>query len=201
MNPQPPQANYPEVQWQGHSMHSGAVYSQQVTPVEEPLTTSYTPSALLEASHQAMGGMLQSNGSVRETPVHTPQVSRLTSADDEVPFTFGADYVAATAALFNSEVLPAYPNFAAMGEPIRSTKYPEPPPRPRHSFYINSDHDSLPPSPSSPSYIMGELYGTVAQQDDVFHPSLILDYPMDSPLSYATSYSPGSSSSLTGWAG
>lgn len=193
MGSQLPQTNYPDARWQEGSINTGVVYSQQV---EGPTTTSHTS---LESSHQGMGGSLQSsNGGLHENVIQSRRSSLVSSADDEVPFTFGAEYVAATTALFNSEVLPAYPNFAAMSEPGRPTKYPDPP---RRSFYISPDQDSHPPSPSSPSYNMGELYGTLAHHDGVLHPPLALDYPVDSPLSYATSYSPGSSSSLTGWAG
>lgn len=193
MGSQLPQTNYRDARWQEGSINTGVVYSPQEGSFEGPTTTGYAP---LESSHQGTGGSLQSNDGVHENVTQPPR--RLSSADDEVPFTFGAEYVAATTALFNSEVLPAYPNFAAMSEPVQPMKYRDPP---RRSFYINPDQESLPPSPSSPSYNMGGLYGTVAHQDDVLHSPLALDYPVESSLSYATSYSPGSSSSLTGWAG
>ncbi|KAF9467593.1 hypothetical protein BDZ94DRAFT_968722 [Collybia nuda] len=198
MGSQMSQTTYAEPRWQPEGVSAGVVYSQQMGQLEGSTMASHAPLPLPRTPHHDVGGSLQSNSRTHENVARPPRNSRVSAPGDEIPFTFDAEYVAATTALFNSEVLPAYPNFAAMSEPARPMKNLDPP----RSFYLNSDYDSLPPSPSSPAYNSRELYGPVTHHvDDILHPSLAFDYPLDSPLSYATSYSPGSSSSLTGWAG
>ncbi|KAG6915299.1 hypothetical protein DXG01_012250 [Tephrocybe rancida] len=144
------------------------------------------------ANHDALAGSYKKRRSSEggaDSPSHRlPRRSSCPS--DEEPFNFTAEYVAATAAMFKTEVLPAYPDLQPAFSEVVS---------PRRAFYIARDQ-SMPPSPCS--YDPGELY--VAAEREEFHQQS-LKYPVPAPgsprLSYATSYSPGSTSSLTGWAG
>ncbi|KNZ78916.1 hypothetical protein J132_08141 [Termitomyces sp. J132] len=120
---------------------------------------------------------------------------RSCSSDDE-PFTFSAEYVAATATMFKNEVLPAYPELQSAFPEVIS---------PRHAFFVAQDQSST-PSPES-SYDPGELYIS-AEREEIRQQSFSQTMKQPAPGSNspglscgATSYSPGSSSSLTGWAG
>lgn len=161
------------------------------------------------------------DGASGDSPSRSSRHSR-GSAEDEEPFTFNKEYIAATTALFNEEVLPAYPDFPEIGRSVQAS----PPPAStmvgvssmsmatataagarqvqvmpqmaisRQGFYFASDHDLSPPP--SPSYQTGELYGARMRQDLGHHRHQA--YATEH-LSYGASFAPGGSSSLTGWAG
>ncbi|TFK38329.1 hypothetical protein BDQ12DRAFT_735464 [Crucibulum laeve] len=160
--------------------------------VYTPMPTFETPAQIQEtlASSNTGGGRLDDNIS------KPPKRSRSYAQDDE-RFSFAPEYVAATQVLFEKEVRPAYPNFPAM-ESVVSSGYSKPPSA-RGGFYFANENDSLPPSPS---YQVGELYASRAREEGVHQP-VGIGYTSQEPgaLSYPASYSPGSSSSLTGWAG
>ncbi|KAG6836595.1 hypothetical protein H0H93_006231 [Arthromyces matolae] len=124
-----------------------------------------------------------------------PSPRRSSCPSDDEPFTFPAEYVAATETMFRNEVLPAYPDL----QPAFPDVIP-----PRRAFYIAQDQ-SAPSSPTS-LYEPGELYATT-EREEIRQKSFPQSIEQPAPptrspvLSYATSYSPGSSSSLTGWAG
>jgi len=196
VSPLPPNqisGNYREGRWHGDHNLNG-VYPQHSTTAESPaFTLSTSPKQRRQEPATAKPEVAPTSRPARN--------SRSIHPEDEEPFIFNDEYVAQTVALFENEVLPAYPNFAAMGEPLPQ---PATPPLmssltpPRHSFTIAPDHDSLPPSPS---YVLREPYAPV-HQSEVGQPPLSMNYIMaDSPLAFATTYSPGSNSSLTGWAG
>ncbi|KAG6902707.1 hypothetical protein C0995_012847 [Termitomyces sp. Mi166 len=134
-----------------------------------------------------------SSGAGDATSQSLPRRSCL--SDDE-PFTFSAEYVAATATMFKNEVLPAYPELQSAFPEVMS---------PRRAFFVAQDQSST-PSPES-SYDPGELYIS-AEREELRQQSFSQSVKQPAPganspgFSYgATSYSPGSSSSLTGWAG
>ena len=120
------------------------------------------------------------------------------SEEDEERFMFGQEFVAATAALFDSEVLPAYPDFPGM----------------RSGLTMGSKQETLPNLTPSQA---GELYASRVRLPGVQLRQQVT--PPDSPplasvystnglvmssyssASYPPSYQPQSSSSLTGWAG
>ena len=111
------------------------------------------------------------------------------SAQDEERFMFGQDFIAATAVLFDSEVLPSYPDFPGCESGLTTT----------------SDQNSL-ANNVTPSQA-GELYASRVQPPvtppDPAPPASV--YPMNrlsySSASRPTSYQLQSSSSLTNWAG
>jgi hypothetical protein len=191
--------NYSESRWHGdHSL--GGVYSQHPVTSDLPVISPFIPSTLPKQRRQELG---MKRNSAHEVPSRPARNSRTIRPEDEEPFVFNDEYVARTVALFENEVLPGYPNFAAMGEPLPQS--PTSPPimdsltPPRRSFHIAPDYNSLPPSPVS--YNAGEIYAT-PHQGEMGQQPLSLNYATaDSPLTYATTYSPGSNSSLTGWAG
>ncbi|KAG6833336.1 hypothetical protein H0H87_008512 [Tephrocybe sp. NHM501043] len=163
-------------------------------PIDAPSST--VPS---QPHVNSVSGSVSTNrrrASIEGADVPSCRLPRRSSCpSDDEPFTFTAEYVAATAAMFKAEILPAYPDLQpAFSEALQP---------PRRAFYI-AQEQSAPPSPSS-SYDPGELY-VAAERDEQLQQSLCqatrYPIPTGSPgLSYATSYSPGSSSSLTGWAG
>ena len=115
------------------------------------------------------------------------------SEEDEERFMFGQEFFAATAALFDSEVLPAYPNYPGMSSGLTTS----------------SKQGALPHLTPSQA---GELYASrvrlpgAQQRQQVTPPDpapLASVYPTNgfSSASYPISYQPQSSSSLTGWAG
>jgi hypothetical protein len=159
--------------------------------------------------------------------------SRSYAEEDEIPFTFEKEYVAATTALFEQEVLPSYPDYPALGQPAKSaaSDVPKEPPNSttaqtalspcRGGFYINE-------SDSPPVQQVGGLYASRGRPDAPLPPATVqqvsegggpqyyghsqlqptLKYanmehtpPGQCTLAYSTTFSPGSSSSLTGWAG
>ncbi|KAG6887612.1 hypothetical protein C0992_011542 [Termitomyces sp. T32_za158] len=165
--------------WQGDNVN---VSQPVVPPVVTELIPSYNP------SHSVAEGCRVSSGS--GDPQSLP---RQTCLSDDEPFTFSAEYVAATATMFKNEVLPAYPELQSVFPEVMS---------PRRAFFVAQDHSST-PSPES-SYDPGELY--ISAERGEFRQSFCRSMqqpPANSPgLSYgATSLSPGSTSSLTGWAG
>ncbi|GLB42685.1 hypothetical protein LshimejAT787_1201340 [Lyophyllum shimeji] len=170
--------------------------SRLIPPAVHDIPAPYTSGGHAR-SPRALGTTTQAHGGVADAPPANRLPRRASCPEDEVPFTFNAEYVAATAAMFKNEVLPAYPDLQPAFNEVVS---------PRRAFYIAQDRGSTPPSPSTP-YDPGELYIATERDECLQHPlSLPLEYPgtaaTGSPgLSYATSYSPGSSSSLTGWAG
>jgi hypothetical protein len=140
--------------------------------------------------------------------MHTPKPSlrsskkTVASEEDEERFMFGPDFVAATAALFETEVLPAYPNYPGMSSGLTTS----------------SNQGTLPYLTPSQA---GELYASRVrrsgvqqrqqqqQQQTTADPAppanvyssnglMISSY---SSAAYPTSYQPQGSSSLTGWAG
>lgn len=126
------------------------------------------------------------------------------SEEDEERFMFGQEFVAATAALFDSEVLPAYPNYPGMSSGLTTS----------------CNQGTLPYLTPSQA---GELYASRVRRPGMQHrqqqQATSLPLPPDhaplanmystnglmmssySSASYPTSYQPQSSSSLTGWAG
>lgn len=188
------QPSTPDTRPQANDGYFGAMH-HQVTAVQP----GYAPMPSLhnmpvdDFQLNARSGL--SNGGSRPVSRATRAQS---SAQDEEPFVFGEEYVAVTAALFNREVLPAYPNFP-FSQPARGSGNMPSPPIHAHAFHLGSSQESLPPSPS---YHPGDVYGSRAQHGGAQHrapaePSALAE----SPLAYSSSFSPGSSSSLTGWAG
>jgi hypothetical protein len=124
----------------------------------------------------------------------------VSSEEDEERFMFGQEFVVATAALFDSEVLPAYPNYPGMSSGLAA----------------RSNQRTL--SNLTPSQA-GELYASRVRPPGVQQQRQQATPPPDpAPLasvystnglvmssyasaSHPTSYQPQSSSSLTGWAG
>ncbi|KAF8055154.1 hypothetical protein FPV67DRAFT_1459172 [Lyophyllum atratum] len=104
----------------------------------------------------AFGARAQAFSNAEETCPH--RLPRGTSCPgDEEPFNFNAEYVAATAALFNLEILPAYPDLQPGLKDNIS---------PRHAFYIAQGHGFVSPSPSS-VYDPGELYGAIERNETI----------------------------------
>lgn len=157
-----------------------------------------------------MTGVTATTRIPKDTTMHAPKPSGrsskkiVASEEDEERFMFGQEFVAATAALFEAEVLPAYPNFPGMSSGLTTT----------------SNQGTLPYLTSSQT---GELYASRVRRPSVQHnrqqqqqqPHQVSGpappanmYPTNglvmssySPASYSTSYQPQGSSSLTGWAG
>ena len=189
---------YHSVPQQQYFPSSYSNYTPTLTPPIVP-TQSYpmndTPMTGVEASTRIIP---------KDTTMHQPKSSlrssrkTVASEEDEERFMFGPDFVAATAALFETEVLPAYPNYPGMSSGLTT----------------NSNQGTLPYLTPSQA---GELYASrvrrsgVQQQQqatspdpappaDVYSSNGLMISP-HSPASYPTSYQPQSSSSLTGWAG
>lgn len=158
-------------------------------------------------------GPFGSSGEPATIPSRPPSSRRIILPEDEERFTFDEGYMAATAALFKKEVLPAYPNFCPQLDDnhhpasLEHSQQLSAAPRQSQPFYIMQDGGSVPPSPTA--LMHDDAYTPPSYQEDLrlLYHSLSLDYPMsamavDSPgFGYANSYSSGSSSSLTGWAG
>ena len=112
------------------------------------------------------------------------------SKEDEERFMFNKNFIAATAVLFDKEVLPGYPNYPGMSSGLAT----------------NSNQGTLPVlTPSQAGQLYANRYLLPQwQQQTTSLPPLPDPAPlanMYSSASYSTSYQPQSSSSLTGWAG
>ena len=168
-------------------------------------------------------------------PMRPPlKKSRSYAEEDEIPFTFEKEYVAATTALFEREVLPGYPDYPALGQPAKAVA-PDVPPEPsnpttaqtalspcRGELY-NNGSDSLPVQqvgglyasrgrpdahpPPGPVQLVSEgggpqYYGHSSQlQPTLKYANMDNKPPAHCTLAYSTTFSPETSSSLTGWAG
>lgn len=171
--------------WQGNNINGSQPVVQPVVTelVQSPVSYDSLHSVALESRRVSSGA--------GDATLHS--LPRQSCPSDDEPFTFSAEYVAATATMFKNEVLPAYPELQSVFPEVMS---------PRRAFSVAQDQSST-PSPES-SYDPGELYISAERGElrqsfcrSMKHPTA------NSPgLSYgATSYSPGSTSSLTGWAG
>jgi hypothetical protein len=122
------------------------------------------------------------------------------SEEDEERFMFGPDFVAATAALFETEVLPAYPNYPGMSSGLTTSSnqgmLPYLTPSQAGELYASrvrrpgvqqqQQHHVTSPDPAPPANVYSSNGLTMSSY---------------SSASYPTSYQPQGSSSLTGWAG
>jgi len=205
---------------QPHTQHTTAPLPQG--PYDQynnsgPMNTSPPPMAPSQAPMMAMAETSQgSNGTISISPttvapgnIESNYVSHSSarhrkkppSDEDEERFEFGEDFVAATAALFEEEVLPAYPNYPGMSSGLSTVAIQE----------------SLPPS--LPASRAGELYATRrpnplintsrrgAHQSAHNAPTYTQasNTGMANRVAYAynnvPNYQPTFGSSLTGWAG
>jgi hypothetical protein len=187
------------------SSHSPNSYSNYAaTPM---LTPPIVPTQAYPMNDTPVTGVTAStNITPKDNTMHAskPKSSKKTvvSEEDEERFMFGQEFVAATAALFDSEVLPAYPNYPGMSSGLTTS----------------CNQGTLPYLTPSQA---GELYASRVRRPVVQHRQQATSLPLPpdpaplanvystnglmmspySTASYPTSYQPQSSSSLTGWAG
>lgn len=246
----PPQQLQPQHQHQHQQTMALSSYPHLSYPTPQPIESNIVQSVLQGNIYanppfpSSAGGVEVTNGlhtqpqppapvSERE-PIRPPlKKSRSYAEEDEIPFTFGKEYVAATTALFEQEVLPCYPDYPALGQPVKAVA-PDDPKEPsnpttaqtalspcRGGLYING-------SDSPPVQQVGGLYASRGRPDAPLPPAPVqqlseggepqyyahsqlqppLTYvnmehkpPAQCTLAYSTTFSPGTSSSLTGWAG
>jgi len=179
-----------------------------------PMVPSQAPMMVAETSQSSNGTLplatvapssIESNYTSQSSMRHRKKPP---SEEDEERFEFGEDFVAATAALFEEEVLPAYPNYPGMSSGLSTVAIQE----------------SLPPS--LPASRAGELYATRFKRSNqptnaqaptrrsanqIAHPHNVSTYTQTSNTAMANraayaynsvpNYQPTFGSSLTGWAG
>ena len=190
------------------SAHSPTSYSNYAsTPMPTPPTVSVHSYPMNDTP--ITGVTASTRPTTKNTNMHTPKTSlrsskkTVASEEDEERFMFGPDFVAATAALFETEVLPAYPNYPGMSSGLTTS----------------SNQGMLPYLTPSQA---GELYASRVRRSgvqqrqqqqqqqatspdpappaNVYSSNGLMMSPYSS-ASYQTSYQPQGSSSLTGWAG
>jgi len=193
------------------SSHSPGSYSNYaLTPM---LTPPIVSSQSYPMNDTPMTGVTASTRiTPKDTTMQAPKPSQrsskkiVASEEDEERFMFGQEFVAATAALFEAEVLPAYPNYPGMSSGLTTS----------------SNQGTLPYLAPSQA---GELYasrirrpGVQQQQQRQQQQAAPLVSPVSAPpasvfstnglmmssyssASHPTSYQPQGTSSLTGWAG
>lgn len=243
----PPQQLQPHLQHQPQQTMALLPYPQLSYPTPQPIESNIVqpvPQGNIY-SHlpfpPSAGGVEVTNGihtqpqppaPVSELePIRPPlKKSRSYAEEDEIPFTFEKEYVAATTALFEQEVLPSYPDYPGLGQPVKAVapNVPKEPSNPtttqtalspcRGGLYINGS-DSPPVQqvgglyasrgrPDAPApvqqvpegggpqyYVHSELQPTLKYANMEHKP------PAQCTLAWPTTFSPGTSSSLTGWAG
>ena len=164
----------------------------QAYPMNDTPTTGVTASTQITPKDKIIHTSKPSTRSSKKTVV---------SEEDEERFMFGQDFFTATAVLFDSEVLPAYPNYPGM----------------RSGLTTNSNQGALPNLTLSQA---GELYASRVRRPGVQQRQEATSLPLPpdpapranmystngmmvsySSASHPTSYQLQSSSSLTGWAG
>lgn len=171
------------------SMLTPPIVPTQAHPMDDTPMTGVAASTRITPKGNTTHGSKPSTRSSKKTVV---------SDEDEERFMFNQEFVAATAVLFDSEVLPGYPNYPGMSSGLAT----------------NSNQGK---SPKLKSPQAGELYASrfrLQQQQGTSLPLLPDPAPLAnvystnglmmssySSASYSTSYQPQSSSSLTGWAG
>ncbi|KAF8152238.1 hypothetical protein B0H34DRAFT_110557 [Crassisporium funariophilum] len=171
--------------------HSFAPPSPMLTPPMVPSQSYDSPMANMTTCISPLDSAVSTKPSQR-----TPK--KVVTEDDDERFMFGKEFVAATAALFDAEVLPAYPNFPGMSSGLTSTNTNRPGSMPYFApsqageLYASRDRQSMhqagPPLPA-----------TMTQPN--YNP--LLNTMNSSPFSsnYVSGRAPHTSSSLTGWAG
>ena len=174
-------------------MHTPPIVPTQAYSMDDTPVTGVTTSTRVKPKDITKHGLKPSLRSSKKTVV---------SEEDEERFMFGQEFVAATAALFDSEVLPAYPNYPGMSSGLTTSSnqgtlpyltpsqagelYASRVRRPGGQQRQQATSLPLPPDPAP----LANVYST--------NGLMISSY---SSASYPTSYQPQSSSSLTGWAG
>lgn len=237
----PPQQLQPHLQHQPQHTMAMLSYPQLSYPTPQPIESNiYTHPPFPPA-----GGVEVTNGLHTQPQPPTPvselepirpplKKSRSYAEEDEIPFTFEKEYVAATTALFEQEVLPGYPDYPALGQSVKAVPSNVPPELSnpttaqtalspcRGELYIN-ESDSLPvqqlgglyasrgrpdgpPPPASVQLVSegrGPQYHGFGSQLQHISMSANMEHkpPAHCTLAYSTTFSPGTSSSLTGWAG
>jgi len=126
------------------------------------------------------------------------------SEEDEERFMFGPDFVAATAALFETEVLPAYPNYPGMSSGLTTTSnqgtLPYLTPSQAGELYASRvRRPGVQPRPQQQQQQQQATFSDSAPLANVYSSNGLM-MSSYSTASYPTSY-PQGSSSLTGWAG
>jgi hypothetical protein len=175
---QPSSASYPN--YAATPILTPPIVPTQAYPTNNTPVTGVTASAHITPRHNAKRASKLSARFSRKL---------VGSAQDEERFMFGQDFIAATAVLFDAEVLPSYPDFPGCESGLTTT----------------SDQNSL--ANVTPSQT-GELYASRVQPPatppdpaplaSMFPTNgLVMSYSASHP----TSYQLQSTSSLTNWAG
>ncbi|KAF8880995.1 hypothetical protein BD779DRAFT_1473627 [Infundibulicybe gibba] len=169
---------------------------EQILAAQSPPNSAYIPAPQMTGPPQdSIFHSIPPN--MNSLATRPRRASRASIPQDEEPFTFNKEYVAATTALFNEEVLPAYPDFPSISPPAQNR--PEPIPVMR-TYYISGAQRSLPSSPSyqgGSSYFMEHVHH-MPQHVEGTNPGFGVEQV---GMSYSSPFSPNNSSSLTGWAG
>ncbi|KAF9481450.1 hypothetical protein BDN70DRAFT_528202 [Pholiota conissans] len=193
---------------------SYATYTSEQPPpiVRSQVTLAPTPSSALanpantatsSAPDNAIGA---THGTASATTRSSASTKRRASLEDEERFTFSQDFVAATAALFEAEVLPAYPNYPGMSSGL-AARAPAPLPAPgpqTGELYASRMRSSYPP-PQAHAHVHA-ANGHAAGQAYPASGYAVSANAMVGRAPYQTynapAYPPPSyGNSLTGWAG
>ena len=136
------------------------------------------------------------------TPRAVP-LKRAASLADEERFTFSEDFVAATAALFDVEVLPSYPNYPGMSSGLLPRGGMPPPPSTVQAgeLYATRVRSSYPPARPPPAPAATPTAGATHAHAPTFARAPYANQYPGYPTYSTPVYPPAYGSSLTGWAG
>lgn len=172
-------------------------------PAYNPYMMDCTPAMMLPPAPPAAPAA----STVPEPAPRAAQPKRPVPQDEE-RFTFSEDFVAATAALFDVEVLPSYPNYPGMSsgllprggmpQPLQSAAQPGE----LYATRVRSSYPPVrPPPPPATASTAGAAYAHAPQLARASYANPYPGYPTYNTPAYPPAYPPAYGSSLTGWAG
>lgn len=191
-----------------------SVYTSYGTEPQSTIVRPQVSPTLIPASNSSSANTSATSGPDSAIGAHGSTRSaapkRRPSQEDEERFTFSQDFVAATAVLFEAEVLPAYPNYPGMSSGLSTRSGMQaalPPPAPGaqtgelYASRIRSGYPTHPPLTSSGAMASGPTYSHTHPGHGYGASSGPMTgrapYPNYNPPAYPPQYG----SSLTGWAG
>ncbi|KJA16053.1 hypothetical protein HYPSUDRAFT_207373 [Hypholoma sublateritium FD-334 SS-4] len=204
-----PTSYFPPAQAPSQFYNSNGEYTHKdiMQPLEQ---TTPSPPAYNPYMMDCTPAMMLPPAPAAPTPVPEPAPraapeKRAAPQPDEERFTFSEDFVAATAALFDVEVLPSYPNYPGMSSGLLPRGGMPPPQSAAQpgELYATRVRSSYPPARPPPPPVAAPTAGTAHAHPLARAPygNPYPQYPTYNTPAYPPAYPPAYGSSLTGWAG
>lgn len=201
LSPSPQRASPPVISAMQMSLQNIA---EEAGPMSSAVNTP-------EATHHGLNAVssappLPDRTAVADHPSSTSRAHKKSAPEDEERFTFGKDFVAATAVLFDEEVLPGYPNFPGMSSGLHTggierTLPSTLPASQTGELYATRNKQNIHPMPVNSTTTFQRPAASVPTSHTTGPASAMMNGITATSSSYNASYIVSYGSSLTGWAG